>query len=179
MPSEGGWKTGEIKDALVIVAFWADHLLVSLKRFRLAAARQSGHIEAHVPESDPSRGRTSHRPAPCGRVNEKEEWDGEGIRSQRRGNTPCHCQQIIPIHTLVLANLVVCAYAASVDHDATLRVRLGVQKVVAFRAEVKRSLLARQKVISINMTHHSLDKWKALAIAKGGRRRRRGKRSRL
>ena len=67
--------------------------------------------------------------------------------SRRGGNFPdvardvlCHRQQVIPVHTLVLANLVVCAYAASVDHDAALRVCLGVEEVVALGAEMERGL---------------------------------------
>ena len=54
--------------------------------------------------------------------------------------SPGHREQIVPVHTLVLPNLVVRADAARVDHDAPVGVRLGVEQVVAFRAEVEGSL---------------------------------------
>ena len=63
-------------------------------------------------------------------------WGGEG-------SSPSHRQQVIPVNALVLPNLIVCADTASVDHDTSLRVRLGVEQVVAFGAEMKRSLYSR------------------------------------
>ena len=57
--------------------------------------------------------------------------------------SPGHREQIVPVHTLVLPDLVVRADAARVDHDAPVGVRLGVEQVVAFRAEVEGSLCCR------------------------------------
>ena len=59
--------------------------------------------------------------------------------------SPGHREQIVPVHTLVLPDLVVRADAARVDHDAPVGVRLGVQQVVAFRAEVEGSLCAERR----------------------------------
>ena len=49
-------------------------------------------------------------------------------------------KQIIPVHALVLPNLIVCTYPARVEHYAALGIRLGVQEIVAFGAEVQRGL---------------------------------------
>lgn len=51
-----------------------------------------------------------------------------------------HREQIVPVHTLVLANLVVGTDATCVDHDPALRVRLRIEEVVALGAEVKGGL---------------------------------------
>lgn len=51
-----------------------------------------------------------------------------------------HRQQIIPVHTLVLADLVVLTYPTSVDHDATVLVRFRIEQVVALRTKMQRSL---------------------------------------
>jgi hypothetical protein len=58
-------------------------------------------------------------------------------RPQWPTSSLCDGQQIISVHTSILANLVVCAYPACIDHDATLLVGFWVQQVVAFRAEVE------------------------------------------
>ena len=57
-------------------------------------------------------------------------------RDNEGKNSLGDCEQIVPVHTLVLANFVVGADAASVDHDAALRVCLGVEEVVALGAEM-------------------------------------------
>ena len=44
-------ESGEKRDALVIVAFWADHLLVRLKNGRLAVARPNGNRIADTHQS--------------------------------------------------------------------------------------------------------------------------------
>lgn len=49
----------------------------------------------------------------------------------------CNRQQVVPVHTLILANLVVHADPTGIDHDASLLVGLGVEEVVTFRAEVE------------------------------------------
>lgn len=54
-------------------------------------------------------------------------------------------EQVVPIHALVLTDLVVLANAARVHHDTPLRVRLWVEQVVALRAEVERRLLSETR----------------------------------
>lgn len=64
------------------------------------------------------------------------------IRPQIRRNSDLffsHRQQIIPVHTLVLADLVVLTYPASVDHNATVLVRFRIKQVVALRTKVQGS----------------------------------------
>ena len=54
--------------------------------------------------------------------------------------SPGHREQIVPVHTLVLPDLIVGTYPACIEHYAALRVRFGVQEVVAFGAEVQGGL---------------------------------------
>ena len=67
-------------------------------------------------------------------------WEGVESRGVKTSNSLCHGQQIVPVHTLVLPNLVVRTDTAGVDHDPPLRVRLGVEEVVALGAEMEVSL---------------------------------------
>jgi hypothetical protein len=46
-------------------------------------------------------------------------------------------QQIISVHTFVLADLVVCTYAAGINHNPALLVGFRVEQIVAFRAEME------------------------------------------
>ena len=68
----------------------------------------------------------------------------EGARARRaRGkgeHVLCHCEQVVPVHALVLSDLVVRADAACVDHHSPLGVGFGVQEVVALGAEVEGGL---------------------------------------
>ena len=57
-------------------------------------------------------------------------------RVYQAGHVLCDRQQIVPIHALVLSNLVIVAYPARVDHDSPLGVCLGIEQVIAFRAKV-------------------------------------------
>ena len=57
-------------------------------------------------------------------------------RDSKSGNSLGDREQIVPVYTLVLANLVIGANAACIDHNAALRVCLGVQEVVALGAEM-------------------------------------------
>jgi hypothetical protein len=50
---------------------------------------------------------------------------------------PSDSEKIVPVHALVISNLVVCAYATGEDHDAALLISSRVQKVVAFGTKVK------------------------------------------
>lgn len=58
----------------------------------------------------------------------------------KKKNALCNSQQIVPVYTFVLPNLIVCTYAACIDHDATLLVSFRIQQVVAFRTEMERRL---------------------------------------
>ena len=53
----------------------------------------------------------------------------------------CDRQQIVPINALIIVYLVVSTYATSIDHDSALWVCLGIQKVVAFCAELQGGLI--------------------------------------
>jgi hypothetical protein len=83
-------------------------------------------------------------------------------------------EQIVPIHALVLDELVVRAHAARVHHDAPLLVRLRVQQVVALRAEVERRL-ARQGRLLVGWvprrgetgTHHQKLRTSAKVVVSG------------
>lgn len=77
----------------------------------------------------------------------------------------CDCKQIIPVDTLVLPNFVISTNAACVDHDATIWVRLRVEKVVAFGAEVKRGL--RKQPCEYE---DGPGGWSTRHVRKGGRR---------
>lgn len=46
-------------------------------------------------------------------------------------------QQVIPVHTFIIANFKVLAYPACINHDAPLRVGFWVKEVVAFRTKVE------------------------------------------
>ena len=50
------------------------------------------------------------------------------------------CQQIIPVHTFVVADFKVLAYPACVDHDTPLWIGFWVEEVVAFRTKVEGGL---------------------------------------
>lgn len=50
------------------------------------------------------------------------------------------CQQIILVHTFVIADFKVVAYPACVNHDAPLWVGFWVEEVIAFRAKVEGGL---------------------------------------
>ena len=52
----------------------------------------------------------------------------------------CDREQIVAVHTLVLPNLVIRADTACIHHDTALRIRLGVEEVVALGAKVEGSL---------------------------------------
>jgi len=49
----------------------------------------------------------------------------------------CDSQQIVPVHTFVLANLVVITDPAGVDHDSTCGVSFWIEQVVTFGAKVE------------------------------------------
>ena len=63
-------------------------------------------------------------------------------REANNKNALCNSQQIIPIPTLILPNLVIVADPTREHHHAALLVGFWVQHVVAFGAEVKRGLAA-------------------------------------
>ena len=53
-------------------------------------------------------------------------------------NSLCDVQKVVPINQAVVHSLVdIWADTTRVDHSSTLLLRLGVQEVVALRAEVK------------------------------------------
>ena len=56
-------------------------------------------------------------------------------------NVLCDRQQVVPIHTLVLPDLIIGANTARVDHNAALWICLGVEEVVALGAEVEGGLV--------------------------------------
>jgi len=63
-----------------------------------------------------------------------------GIRTKVRRHSDlllCNGQQIVPVHALVLANLVVLTDPATVDHDSAGRVGFWIEQVVAFGAKVE------------------------------------------
>jgi hypothetical protein len=87
-----------------------------------------------------------------------------GIRHSSQAVEKLHSlgnrQQVIPIHTLVLVNLVIITYPACVDHDAPLWVGLWIQQVVALGAEMQRSLqhsVTSQKELGAK-TEHQLER---------------------
>ena len=127
------------------MTFWTCHLLVGLQEAKSAAARMKwchGSVRTRV-GSEP---RSDVTPTCSLRIGEHDSrrqtvWMPQAGGGE--GSSPSHRQQIIPVNALVLPNLIVCADTASVDHDTSLRVRLGVEQVVAFGAEMKRSLYSR------------------------------------
>ena len=67
-----------------------------------------------------------------------------GIASAQRKtvtrNSLCNSKQVVPVHTLVLPDLIIGANTARVDHNAALWICLGVEEVVALGAEMERGL---------------------------------------
>ena len=50
------------------------------------------------------------------------------------------CQQVVPVHTLVITDFRVIAYSACINHDAPLWISFWVEEVVAFRTKVEGGL---------------------------------------
>ena len=63
-----------------------------------------------------------------------------GLRDDHAFRLLCDGQQVIPVDALVVADLVVLADAAGIDHYTPLLVCFWVEEVVAFRAEMERGL---------------------------------------
>lgn len=49
-------------------------------------------------------------------------------------------EQVVPVNTFIVPNLIVPAYPAGIYHDTALRIGFRVKEIVALRAKVQRGL---------------------------------------
>ena len=125
------------QDALVVTALRASHLSMGLKELEPphAAWQRKRHTRVGSAARSAVTPICSLHPYECDRPRSVACGEKTGH------NAPRDSKQVIPVHTLVLPNLVVRADATSIDHNTPLRVCLRVEEVVALGAEVEGGLV--------------------------------------